>query len=53
LAEIARDPSHQDGRDYDPATQTVTFYGTACDDLKAGKVTDLDIVFGCPEPSPT
>lgn len=51
--EIGRDPSHQDGWDYDPATNQVTFYGAACDALKAGTVTDLDIVLGCKAPSPT
>jgi len=28
----------------------VTFYGAACDKLKAGSVAKLDIVYGCPSP---
>ena len=45
--EVPRDPTHTNGWDYDPKTQTITFYGTACDDIKAGKVTELHVVFGC------
>ena len=49
---IPRDPTHMNGWDYDPATNQITFYGPACDALKAGTVTDVDIVFGCDEPTP-
>jgi hypothetical protein len=49
---IAQDPTHTDGWDYDPASQQVTFYGASCDKLKNGDVTDVDIVFGCNEPTP-
>jgi hypothetical protein len=52
-AEVPRDPNHEDGWDYDPATNQVTFYGDACDTLKAGEVDDVDIVFGCKAPTPT
>ena len=47
---IARDPSHMEGWDYDEMTQTLSFYGTACDRLRNREVDDLDIVFGCPGP---
>ncbi|MEZ4299970.1 MAG: VWA domain-containing protein [Polyangiaceae bacterium] len=50
---ILRDKTHAKGWDYDPATNQITFYGETCDKLKAGEVTDVDIVFGCDEPSPT
>lgn len=40
------------GWTYDPTTNTVTFHGTACEDLKDGTVTDVDVVFGCNEPVP-
>lgn len=50
---ILEDPTHAMGWDYDPATNQVTFYGATCDKLKAGEVTDVDIVFGCDEPTPT
>lgn len=49
---VARDGSHMKGWDYDPVTNQVTFYGQECADLKAGNVTDVDIVFGCDEPTP-
>ena len=49
---VARDGMHMKGWDYDPVTNQVTFYGQECADLKAGNVTDVDIVFGCNEPTP-
>jgi hypothetical protein len=47
---IPNDPA--DGWSYDAATNTVTLNGQLCDDLKSGTVTDIDIVLGCPEPTP-
>jgi hypothetical protein len=47
---IPRDPTHQAGWDYDPATNTITFYGQDCQDLKDGKVGKVDVVFGCNQP---
>lgn len=47
---IGRDTTHAHGWDYDPATQTLTFYGTDCDRLKTHAVTDVDVEFGCPTP---
>ncbi|MBW2452963.1 MAG: VWA domain-containing protein [Deltaproteobacteria bacterium] len=49
---IPRDVTHQNGWDYDPQTNQIEFFGSYCDDLKDGNVTDVDIVFGCPEPTP-
>ncbi|MEJ7730045.1 MAG: VWA domain-containing protein [Polyangiaceae bacterium] len=49
---IARDATHMQGWDYDPATNQVTFYGDDCQQLKDGTVTDVDVVFGCNEPTP-
>ncbi len=51
-AGVAKDPTHTDGWDYDPATNQVTFYGPACDAIKSETVSDVDIVFGCNEPTP-
>ncbi len=45
---IAADPSMMNGWVYDPATNTITFYGPACDDLKTGAVMDVQVIFGCP-----
>jgi hypothetical protein len=50
--EVPRDPSKKAGWEYDPATNTVTFAGATCDDIKSGKVTDVAIVFGCNRPPP-
>jgi hypothetical protein len=49
---VPRDTTHTDGWDYDPATNTITFYGPACDQLKNGEISDVDVVFGCPAPTP-
>ncbi|MCC6214051.1 MAG: VWA domain-containing protein [Polyangiaceae bacterium] len=50
---LPRDPSHQSGWDYDPTTNRVSFHGDACDRLEAGTVADVDVVFGCDEPTPS
>lgn len=47
---VPRDPSHAGGWDYDPATNTITFYGQECQDLKDGKIGKVDVVFGCNQP---
>jgi von Willebrand factor type A domain-containing protein len=44
--------SSSDGWTYDPATNTITFHGAACDQIQDGTVTDIDIVFGCAAPTP-
>lgn len=45
--QVPRDPGHENGWDYDPVTNTVTFYGAACNALQSGDVTDLQLVYGC------
>jgi hypothetical protein len=50
--DVPRDGDHSDGWDYDPGTNKLTFYGAACDELKQGDVTDLEIVYGCDAPPP-
>lgn len=47
---VDRDTSHTQGWDYDPATMTLTFYGTDCERVRTRVVTDIDVVFGCPTP---
>jgi hypothetical protein len=47
--EIPRDPMHTNGWDYEAMTNQITFYGPACELLQSGEVTDLQIIFGCPE----
>jgi len=43
--EISSDPTN--GWTYDATTNTVTFHGTTCTDLKNDKVKSVDIVLGC------
>ena len=38
------------GWTYDPATNSVTFHGTACEMIKDGTIVDIDIVYGCNMP---
>ena len=44
---LPRDPSHQNGWDYDAGSNSITFYGQDCQDLKDGKIGKVDVVFGC------
>jgi hypothetical protein len=48
--EVPRDTTRMSGWDYDTSSNTVTIYGALCDQMKAGTITDVDIVFGCPTP---
>jgi len=43
---VGQDPSHQNGWDYDPGTNTVTFYGPACDAILGGQTDSVKIQFG-------
>jgi hypothetical protein len=45
--EVAKDGAN--GWTYDPTTNTVTFSGTSCDQLKTDVVKTVDIVLGCKE----
>lgn len=40
-----------DGWVYDAAANKVTFQGTSCTALQDGSATDIDITFGCPQPT--
>lgn len=46
---VPADPAN--GWTYDAATNTVTFHGTACKSLQEGKVKNVSLVFGCPDPT--
>lgn len=35
---------------YDEISHTIRFSGNACDSIVANQVSDIDVVFGCPEP---
>lgn len=45
---VTRDQTGSDGWDFDAGTNTITFYGAACESLQDGEVNDLQIVYGCP-----
>ena len=47
-AGVPQDPVN--GWTYDPNTNQITFHGTACQSLKDGTVTDVDVVYGCNQP---
>jgi hypothetical protein len=39
-----------DGFSFDAASLRLRFYGSACEAVKSGQVTDIDVVYGCPLP---
>lgn len=47
---VPRSPSHTDGWDYDAATNSITLYGDACDDLQGGGVGQVEVDYGCGGP---
>jgi len=47
-ARVKRDPAHAEGWDYGNAGRTIEVYGKLCEQLKAGSVDKVDIIFGCP-----
>jgi hypothetical protein len=42
------DPTHLSGSDYDAPSNSITLYGQACAQVKAGSVKRIDAVYGCP-----
>ncbi len=44
--QIARDPSHAMGWDFQAADKRLTFYGPTCDQVRGGG--ELSVTFGCP-----
>jgi hypothetical protein len=49
-AAVPRNPSHQSGWDYDPATNSITFYGATCIKLQSGSVSSVHVDYGCGGP---
>ena len=45
-------PSPTVGYTYDPASNTVTLHGAACDELKSDANTKVSVIYGCPGPPP-
>jgi hypothetical protein len=50
ITQVAHDPTHVEGWDYDPVSNTLAFYGQACQMLQEDQVADIDVVYGCPAP---
>jgi hypothetical protein len=46
--ELARDTTHMMGWDYDPSLSAITLYGSACDDVRALRSSQLDVIEQCP-----
>lgn len=44
---IPRDTSKMEGWDYTPDMMSIEVFGAACQQLKMGKATDVQIIFGC------
>jgi hypothetical protein len=47
-APVRRDAAHADGWDYGASSNSIQFYGPACEQVKMGASKDVRIVFGCP-----
>ncbi|MEO8700721.1 MAG: vWA domain-containing protein [Kofleriaceae bacterium] len=47
---VPRSTAHTNGWDYFPNAMTITFFGTYCDQITMGAITDVEFVYGCPGP---
>jgi hypothetical protein len=45
--DVPRDPSHGTGWDYDASTNTITFYGSTCDQIQSGTGSNVGVDYGC------
>jgi hypothetical protein len=45
---IPRDPTHMNGWDYGTGQMSIVLYGSYCDRAKAGTLSDVQAIFGCP-----
>jgi hypothetical protein len=48
---VPQDKTHQQGWDYDPASNKLTFFGKPCSDIEQSLVGDLRILYGCGKPT--
>jgi von Willebrand factor type A domain len=46
-ATIPRDGTHMNGWDFGPGNMSINFYGSYCDQLKAGTINMVKAIFGC------
>lgn len=49
-APVPRSPSHGNGWDYDPFPTRITFFGTYCQQITSGAMTNVSFSYGCPGP---
>ncbi len=47
---VPRSTMHTNGWDYYPDAMTITFFGTFCDQVKSGAISDVAFEYGCPGP---
>ncbi len=47
---VPRSTAHTDGWDYYPDASTITLFGSYCEQVKEGTVTEVSFSFGCPGP---
>jgi hypothetical protein len=47
---VPRSTMHINGWDYYPDANTITFFGTWCDQIQAGGVASVSFAYGCPGP---
>lgn len=48
---VEPDPTMMNGWSYDETTNQIIFYGTDCEDLKAGTVSEVDVILSCGGPA--
>jgi hypothetical protein len=47
---VPRSTQHTMGWDYHPDASTITFFGSYCDQIMSGAITDVSFAYGCPGP---
>lgn len=47
---VPKDTSHGNGWDYYPNSSTITFFGSACQQVQMGSTNAVSFIYGCPGP---
>lgn len=47
---VPRSTAHTNGWDYYPDSMTITFFGSYCDAIESGAITEVSFSYGCPGP---
>ena len=48
--QVPRSTAHTNGWDYYPDMNTITFFGSYCDQIQSGAITEVGFAYGCPGP---